>query len=104
MFYLSSLVHGYCEHEYIYGHLVLMKCWSLRKEWNNHHDNHAVAVIMDGITVGHVPRDICKRVFYFLDHHGSTKITEELCNSGAEVGPGLEFVVCLSVMAFECMS
>jgi len=27
-----------------------------------------VAVIKDGITVGHVPREICKNVNYFLNH------------------------------------
>uniref|UniRef100_A0A1X7VS29 HIRAN domain-containing protein n=1 Tax=Amphimedon queenslandica TaxID=400682 RepID=A0A1X7VS29_AMPQE len=38
---------------------------------NNSHDARSVAVLKDGIVVGHVPREIPKTVWYLLNRGGS---------------------------------
>ena len=48
----------------------------IKQERDNCHNKHAVTVIKDGITVGHVPRDICKNVFYFLNYDGNVAFCE----------------------------
>ena len=59
----------------------------VKLERDNRHDKHAV--IEDGITVGYVPREICKNVYYFMKHDGNIAFCEttgECCNCGAGFG------------------
>jgi len=60
-FHLSSFVRGYHEYQRLWtpriGEGLVVK-----QERDNCHDKYVVAVIKDGITVGHVPRKICKNV------------------------------------------
>ena len=89
-FHLSSFVRGYHEYQHLWtpsiGEVLVVK--QMR---DNCHDKHTVAVIKDDITVGHVQRGICKKVFYFLNYDGNIafcEITGGHCNRGA--GYGLE--------------
>ena len=87
-FNLHSFVRGYHEYKHLWtpsiGEVLVVK-----QERGNRHDKHAVAIVKDGTIVGHVPRDICKKVFYFLSHDGNVafcEITGERCNRGAGYG------------------
>ena len=61
------------------GHHVYKAAWSpyireelpVQREVNNIHDDFAVAVLMNGNTVGHVPREISRVCWYFLHKSGS---------------------------------
>ena len=44
-----------------------------KRENNNPMDKYAIAVIKDGVVVGHVPRKISKVVAFFLKHGGTLK-------------------------------
>ena len=39
-------------------------------ETNNRHDRHALAVFKEGIIVGHVPREMSRIFWLFLQHDG----------------------------------
>ena len=41
------------------------------QEQNNVHDRFAVAVVKEGITVGHIPRDMSRVCWYFLGRHNT---------------------------------
>ena len=66
------------------GHHVYKAAWSpyigeelpVQREVNNIHDDFAVAVLKNGNTVGHVPREI-SRVCCFTDYYS---LTERTCN------------------------
>ena len=61
------------------GHHVYNAAWSpyigeelpVQREVNNIHDDFAVAVLKNGNTVGHVPREISRVCWYFLHKSGS---------------------------------
>ena len=61
------------------GHHVYKAAWSpyigeelpVQREVNNIHDDFAVAVLKNGNTVGHVPREISRVCWYFLHKSGS---------------------------------
>ena len=61
------------------GHYVYKAAWSpyigeelpVQREVNNIHDDFAVAVLKNGNTVGHVPREISRVCWYFLHKSGS---------------------------------
>ena len=61
------------------GHHVYKAAWSpyigeelpVQHEVNNIHDDFAVAVLKNGNTVGHVPREISRVCWYFLHKSGS---------------------------------
>ena len=79
---------------------VEFKCWSvlrLKKEPDNSHDRHAVAVVKSGDTVvGHVPYNLAPLFSHFLAREfnkGSVYITGERTNQGA--GYGLEVHACI---------
>ena len=87
-FKLSSFVRGYHEYKHLWTPSI-REVLVVKQERDNQHDKHAVAVVKDGIIVGHVPRDICKNVFYFLSCDGNAafcEITGEWCNRGAVYG------------------
>jgi len=61
----------------------------VKQERDNRYDKHIIAVLMDASTVGHVPREICKNVYYFLNHDGNVvfcEVTDDCCNRGAGFG------------------
>ena len=53
------------------------KILNARREDENSHDRHAVAVIFDSCTVGHLPQEYSRIAWHFLQHGGkiSCKIT-----------------------------
>ena len=61
------------------GHHVYKAAWSpyigeelpVQREVSNIHDDFAVAVLKNGNTVGHVPREISRVCWYFLHKSGS---------------------------------
>ena len=61
------------------GHHVYKAAWSpyigeelpIQRKVNNIHDDFAVAVLKNGNTVGHVPREISRVCWYFLHKSGS---------------------------------
>ena len=61
------------------GHHVYKAAWSpyigeelpVQREVNNIHDDYSVAVLKNGNTVGHVPREISRVCWYFLHKSGS---------------------------------
>ena len=67
------------------------------QEQNNVHDRFAVAVVKEGITVGHIPRDMSRVCWYFLGRHNTItcKIIDKRRRSNVP-GKGLE-VPCIFV-------
>lgn len=61
------------------------------QELDNHHDPFAVAVVKEGVTVGHIPRDISRVCWYFLERHNTItcRITDKRQYSSFR-GKGLE--------------
>jgi hypothetical protein len=59
----------------------------VRTEAGNEHDDHAVAVIKDGLIVGHVPRSMSRVCWFFLwrGNEMSCRITDH-----RKFGNGLE--------------
>ena len=57
----------------IRGHHIYKFTWTpfigeeliLQPEGNNEHDKHAVAVMKDGIVMGHVPRSVSRVSWFF---------------------------------------
>ena len=43
----------------------------LSVEGGNEHDNYAVAVLKNGDTVGHAPRELSRIFYFFLSHDGT---------------------------------
>lgn len=64
---------------------------STRKETGNHHDRFAVAVLKDDRIVGHIPREVSKTAWFFLEHGGEIRceITSRRRRSDV-AGKGLE--------------
>ena len=60
------------------GHHVFKRIWTpvngqllqVRAETGNERDPYAVATVHDDTIVGHVPREITRTAFYFLQHGG----------------------------------
>ena len=50
-----------------------MKYSTQEKEAGNHHDRFAVAVLKDDRIVGHIPREVSKTAWYFLEHGGEIR-------------------------------
>ena len=81
---------------YIRGHHVYCSSWTpvigeelvLKRQPDNEHSKHAVAVVKDGDVVGHVPEFRSKLIFYFLGYDGNVgfcKVTGARLNRGVEV-------------------
>ena len=85
------------------GHHIYKASWtpnigeelSVKREDDNQHDNHAVAVMKNGKIVGHVPRSISRVSWYFLSHGGD--ITCRITGK-RKLGVGLE-VPCVYLYA-----
>ena len=68
---VSSVVRGYHVYETVWKPSIGDEFETTVEEGNSH-DRYAVAVIVSGMVVGHVPREMSKDVFYFIKHHGGT--------------------------------
>ena len=76
------------------GHHVYKAVWTpfvgeildTRREDENSHDRHAVAVVFDSCVVGHSPQEYLRIAWHFLQHGGriSCEITDR-----SWCGPGL---------------
>ena len=79
----------------IRGHHISKKRWNPRigeilvvlREPSNPYDAHAVAIHKDGVVVGHVPREYCRAVSFFIAHGG--EVTCEVIGH-RQYGKGLE--------------
>ena len=77
------------------GHHVYKDVWrpvigellQIFHETNNRHDRHALAVFKEGIFVGHVPSEMSRIFWFFLQHDG--KIECEITGQRKK-GKGLE--------------
>ena len=58
----------------MYGSLQLVKKLVARREFNNPMDKHAVQVVKNTETVGHLPREFSRIAWYFLAHGGEISI------------------------------
>ncbi len=89
-FTFQSYVRGYHDYMHIWDPFVGQDLL-LRREPNNSHDIHAVAVVLDDQIVGHVPYNIAPTVSAFLNrstNQGFAVVTGMKVNRGA--GYGLE--------------
>ena len=61
------------------GHHVYKAIWTpvigeeleVKTEEDNNHDQHAVAVVKDGLVIGHMPRLVAELSWFFLKRDGS---------------------------------
>ena len=93
---LESFVRGYHAYTSVWSPVV-NEILQLRQEPNNLKDNEAVAVVKDGVVVGHVPRLLSSTVFHFLSrecNNGSVKITGPRVNRGAGYGLEVPCIYC----------
>lgn len=82
----------------IRGHHVYMRVWTphvgeilhTRKEAVNHHDRFAVAVLKEDRIVGHIPREVSKTAWYFLEHGGEIRCEITSRCRRSDIGKGLE--------------
>ena len=96
---------GYCavyeKESVVRGHHIYKAIWTpvigeeldVQTEDSNHHDQHAVAVVKDGVVIGHMPRLVAEVSWFFLKRGGS--ITCRITGS-KKFGVGLE-VPCIYV-------
>ena len=61
-----------------------------RKEAVNHHDRFAVAVLKEDRIVGHIPREVSKTAWYFLEHGGEIRCEITSRRRRSDIGKGLE--------------
>ena len=88
-----------CIESAVRGHHIYKRTWTpligevlqTATERRNEHDRFAVAVTKDDNTVGHIPREISKVAWYFLQHGGeiSCEISGRRKRSSV-LGKGLE--------------
>ena len=81
------------------GHHIYKELWTpfigeelqTAQEPENGHDPFAVAVLKEGVIVGHVPRDISRVCWYFLERNNTItcRITDKRQRSSVS-GKGLE--------------
>ena len=70
---IDSVVRGHHVYKTIWTP-VLSETLEVEQEVDNEHDDHAVAVVRRGSIVGHVPVEISRVCYYFLNH-GSISCT-----------------------------
>ena len=98
----SSFVRGYHAYMDIWVPLIGDDSLTCQKEHDNEHDNHAVAIIRERRTVGHVPENISGFVWRFLCLPNTSVRVEVLgprMNRGA--GHGLEIPVMYRFMGHQ---
>ena len=80
---LSTMVTTFRIESTVRGHHVYKAAWSpyigeelpVQREVSNIHDYFAVAVLKNGNTVGHVPREISRVCWYFLHTESGSEMT-----------------------------
>ena len=77
-FQLESSVRGHHVYKFVWT-LVVGQFLQVQPEAENSHDAYAIAVILDDVVVGHLPREFSRVAFYFLQHGG--RITCEITGS-----------------------
>ena len=87
-FRLESTVRGHHIHKYTWT-LLIGEVLQTATERLNEHDRFAVAIMKDENTVGHIPREISKVAWYFLQHGG-----EITCEISGRRGPVFLEVPC----------
>ena len=63
--HVSSMVRGYHVYKTVWQPSIGDEFETTVEEGNSH-DRYAFAVIVSGMEVGHVPREMSKDVFYFI--------------------------------------
>lgn len=82
---------------FVRGHHVYRTSWTpsvgeilpVKRELTNEYDPFAVAVLKDGVVVGHVPRTMSKITSFFLGYDGNVvfcEVTGERLNRGVQLG------------------
>ena len=96
-FRFSSAIRGFHVYRYNWTPVVGEKLGSAR-EYGNPNDKRAVAITKGNITVGHVPMEISKIVWYFLRKGGRMTCTvrgkhirSRLAQGGLEVPCSMTF-------------
>jgi len=68
-YHMESVVHGHHSYKNVWTPFV-GEVLHVEQEAHNPEDRFAVAVLKTGI-VGHVPREISRIVWYFIEHNGT---------------------------------
>ena len=63
----SELMDIYCEGEYIFKYEIYDGLAELVPEPDNKYDKNAIAVIVEGVKIGYVPKDMCSKVLPLID-------------------------------------
>ena len=77
----------------MHGHHVYKAVWTpfvgkildARREDEDSHDRHAVAVVFDSCIVGHLPREYSRIAWHFLQHGGARSHARLLAEDGVVV-------------------
>ena len=75
------------------GHHVYKRIWTpvngqllqVQAEAGNPHDSHAVSTVHGDTVVGHMPRDISRTAFYFIQHGGRITCEVTGCRKPSDV-------------------
>ena len=103
-FAFASAVRGYHVYKDLWKPSIGEKLVA-RREFNNPMDKHAVKVVKDDETVGHLPREFSRIAWYFLARSGEISVEvigrrrhcKQLCR-GMEIPCQLEFKYMLDTM------
>ena len=103
-FTFVSAVHGYHVYKDVWKPSIGEKLVA-KREFNNPMDKHAVKVVKDDETVGHLPREFSRIAWYFLARSGEISVEvigrrrhcKQLCG-GMEIPCQLEFKYMLDTM------
>lgn len=69
-FHVESVVHGHHIYKDIWEPIIGERLL-ISPEEGNEHDRTAVSILKEGQIVGHVPREMARIVFYFLQREGT---------------------------------
>lgn len=91
---IPSYARGY----HAYCHLwtpTIGQVLQLKRQPDNYVDKYAVAIVLEGRVVGHVPYNLAKCVSQFLSRDANAKVTGNRVNRGAGYGMEVPVVYCL---------
>ena len=78
-FILESSVRGHHVYKVIWMP-VIGEILQVQAEANNEQDAHAVATVLHGVVVGHLPHEISAVAWYFLQHGGRITCKTRWCS------------------------
>ena len=93
-FTFKSAIHGYRVYKDIWTPSVDDK-QSVERDFKNQFDRFAVKIILDGETVGHLPREFSKIAWYFIARGGVITV--------AVKGPRRRSKLTVGGMEFPCL-